>query len=127
MNELSLRYGRDEDICYWYFLFETYNEMNIKPVYFCEKFNIPYRKFWNQIRLYRTTHPSPSVYRKYNDYYIKFCESDRTIREFTNNINIRMSTFDMWRRYFMTQERIEQLKNDDKLTKPSSLLYTGDN
>lgn len=125
MNELSLRYGRDEDICYWYFLFREYEDMAIKPQYFREKFELPERKFWNQIRLYRPPNPSPATYSKYVQLYKEFSDSDLTIREFTLRKKIRMSTFDFWRRYFMFQERIEQLKNDGKLIKPKSLIYEG--
>lgn len=126
MNELTLRYGRDEDLCYWYYLFREYEEMGIKPQYFREKFDLPERKFWNQIRLYRPPHPSPAIQEKYSEYYAQFSDGDLTIREFTTSKKIRMSTFDMWRRYFMTQQRIDQLINDGKMLKPTSLMYMGD-
>lgn len=126
MNELSIRYGRDEDLCYWYFLFKEYSDLDMKPQYFREKFDLPERKFWNQIRLYRPPHPSPAMHRKYKEYYDEFSEGDLTIREFTHSKKIRMSTFDLWRRHFMVQERINQMTNDGKLIKPSSLMYTED-
>lgn len=124
MNELSIRYGRYEDLCYWYFLFQEYTDMDIKPQYFRERFDLPERKFWNQIRLYRPPNPSPAMQRKYKEYYDEFSEGDLTIRQFTVGKQIRMSTFDLWRRYFMTQERLEQLMNDGKLIKPASLIYS---
>lgn len=123
MNELSLKYGRDADICYWYFLFKEYEDMNIKPQYFREEFDLPERVFWNWIRVYRSPNPSPATYTKYKQYYDEFVESGLTIREFTFNKKVRMSTFDLWRRHFMFQERVEQLKNDNKLKKPVSLKY----
>jgi hypothetical protein len=125
MNEISLKYCRDEDLCYWYFLFQEYEEQNIKPQYFREKFELPERKFWNQIRLYRPPNPSPATYKRYDEFYKEFSESDMTIRLFTESKKIRMSTFDLWRRYFMFQERINQLRNDGKLIKPKSLIYQG--
>lgn len=125
MNQLALRYGRDEDICYWYYLFQEYHDMEIKPQYFREKFDLPERKFWNQLRLYRPPHPSPAIAKKYMEYYTEFSDGDLTIRDFTAQKKVRMSTFDLWRRYFMTQERINQLMNDGKLIKPSCLMYTG--
>ncbi len=123
MNEMSLRYGRDSDICYWYFLFKEYEDLNIKPQYFREEFNLPERTFWNWIRVYRSPNPNPATYTKYKQYYDEFIESGLTIREFTFNKKVRMSTFDLWRRHFMFQERVEQLKNDNKLKKPVSLKY----
>ncbi len=126
MNELTLRYGRDEDICYWYYLFQEYQQLEIKPQYFREKFDLPERKFWNQIRLYRQPHPSPAIAKKYAGYYREFSDGDLTIREFAQSKKIRMSTFDMWRRYFMVQERINQLRNDNRLIKPNCLMYTQD-
>lgn len=123
MNEMSLKYGRDSDICYWYFLFKEYEEMNIKSQYFRENFDLPERKFWNQIRLYRPPHASPAIQRKYKNYYDEFIAGDMTIRQFSYSKKIRMSTFDLWRRHFMFQERVEQLRNDNKLIKPKSLKY----
>lgn len=123
MNEMSLKYCRDSDICYWYYLFKEFDEMNIKPQYFREEFNVPERKFWNQIRLYRPPNLSPAVQKKFKSYYDEFVEGDLTIRAFSTQKNIRMSTFDMWRRHFMFQERVEQLRNDGKLIKPDSLKY----
>lgn len=123
MNELSLKYGRDKDICYWYYLFKEFEEMDIKPQYFREHFEIPERKFWNQIRLYRPPNLNPVIQKKFKDYYDEFIESGLTIRDYSYHKKIRMSTFDMWRRHFMFQERIEQLKNDGKLLKPLSLNY----
>lgn len=123
MNEMSIKYGRDVDICYWYYLFKEYEHMDIKPQYFREEFNLPERKFWNQIRLYRPPHLCPAVQIKFKKYYDEFIESALTIREFASNKKIRMSTFDMWRRHFMFQERVEQLRNDNKLIKPKCLKY----
>lgn len=120
---MSLKYGRDSDICYWYYLFKEYEDMDIKPQYFREQFDLPERKFWNQIRLYRPPNLSHAVQRKYKEYYDEFVHGDLTIREFTFQKKIRMSTFDMWRRHFMFQERVEQLRNDGKLIKPKSLKY----
>lgn len=120
---MSLRYGRDSDICYWYFLFKEYEDMNIKPQYFREEFNLPERVFWNWIRVYRSPNPSPATYTKYKKYYDEFIESGLTIRKFTFNKKIRMGTFDLWRRHFMFQERVEQLRNDGKLIKSKSLKY----
>ncbi len=123
MNEMSLKYGRDLDICYWYFLFKEFEEMNIKPQYFREKFDLPERKFWNQIRLYRPPHLSPAMQKKYKGYYDEFVDGDLTIRDFAFSKKIRMSTFDLWRRHFMFQERVNQLRNDNKLVKPKNLKY----
>lgn len=126
MNEMSLRYGRDKDICYWYYLFKEFEEQNIRPQYFREEYDLPERKFWNQIRLYRPPNLSPAIQKKYKQYYDEFIEGDLTIREFTCQKKIRMSTFDLWRRHFMFQERVEQLSNDGKLIKPKCLKYTGE-
>jgi hypothetical protein len=125
MNEMSIKYGRDKDICYWYYLFKEFEDMDIKPQYFREHFELPERKFWNQIRLYRPPHLSPAIQKKYKLYYDEFVDGDLTIREFTTQKKIRMSTFDLWRRHFMFQERVEQLRNDGKLIKPLSLIYSG--
>lgn len=125
MNELSRKYGRDRDICYWYYLFKDYEELDIKPKYFREEYDIPERRFWNQIRVYIVPHKCPSIQKKYFEYYREFSSSDKTIRDFASEKKVRMSTFDMWRRHFMTQERIEQLINEGKLIKPKSLKYDG--
>lgn len=123
MNEMSLKYGRDEDICYWYYLFQEFETLNIKPQYFREQFDLPERTFWNWLRVYRSPNPSPATYKKYKTYYNEFIESGLTIREFTFNKKVRMSTFDLWRRHFMFCERVEQLNNDKKLIKPKCLKY----
>jgi hypothetical protein len=123
MNEQAITYYRDSDICYWYYLFEDYHLNPMKPQYFREKYNLTEAKFWNQFRLFCRPHSSPVIQRKFRDLYNKFNEGDQTIREFCMEHKVRKSTFNMWCRHFMLQERICDLKERKLLIRPKTLNF----
>jgi hypothetical protein len=127
MNEQAINYYRDSDICYWYYLFEDYHLNPMKPQYFREKYELPESKFWNQFRIFVRPHPSPAVSKKFKKLYDEFSEGDQTIRDFCEIKKVRKSTFNMWCRHFMLQERINDLRERNLLVKPPTLIFKDKN
>ena len=123
MNEQAIMYYRDEDICYWYYLFEQYHLNPMKPSYFREKYGIPEAKFWNQFRLFVRPHPSPAMQRKFREHYDEFSDGFETIRKFCTKYDLRKSTFNMWCRHFMLKERIDDLRERNCLINPKCLKF----
>lgn len=123
MNEQAITYYRDSDICYWYFLFEEYHLNPMKPQYFREKYNLIESKFWNQFRIFCRPHSSSATQKKFKKLYDEFSEGDEVIRVFCERKGVRKSTFNMWCRHFMLQERIADLKERGLLIKPHTLVY----